>query len=287
MLGCVAAGGAAAIPPPPSTAPARPGSCGPPVSAVAPACRGAAADAGRVAALRLRLRPAAARGLGRGLLLAQLLGALGFEDAPHALVLEALRLDLLEVDDLGLGRLLGGVVGVALVLQLVLLVLELLCALLQVGRRHGVLVHRRRSSCSSPWRQLVGDDLVGRGLRPSKIVDPGAGRHVAVDGDLLGLAAQLVDIGLQVVVLGLQLVGLVVELVELDAGLGPRRGRGVGLVASSLDLGGGTRRGVVVASGRVDRGRRAPRGERRSERAPTPSARRSGIERGARSRRRV
>ena len=187
-------------------------------------------------------------GLGCCLLLAHLLGALGGEDALHPLVLEALRLDLLESLDLGLGRLLRGGVGVALVLQLVLLVLELLAQLLEICGRDGVLVHRRRRAVRRRGDQLIGDDLVGRGLRPFEDRDrPGARCHVAVDSHLLRLGAQLVDLRLQLVVLRLQLGDLLVELVELEAGLGPGRRGGVGAVAGGLDLGSRLRRGVVVA----------------------------------------
>ncbi len=184
------------------------------------------------------------------MLLTQLLGPLGLENPPHALVFETLCLDLLESLDFGFGRLLGGGVGVALVLQLVLFVLQLLSQTLQVGRRNGVLVHRRGRAVRGGGDELVRHDLLGRCLRSFEDRHPGCScRQVPVDGDLLGGAAQLLDIGLQGVVLGLQLTHLLVELVELDARLSPCRGSGVGLIAGILNLRGGTRRGVVVTLG--------------------------------------
>ncbi len=216
--------------------------------------------------LRLRLSLGGGAGLGGGLLLAELLGALGFEDALHALVLETLGLDLLETFDLGLGGVLRLGVGVALLLQLVLLVLEVVAQLLEVGGSDGVLVHRRRRAVRGRGDELVGDDLIGRGLRALEDRHRSAPRrHVAVDRHLFRVAAQFVEICDQGVVLRLQLIDLVVDRFEIEAGLRPCGGGGVGAIAGRLDLGSCPSGSVVIALGcrRGGRGRTRPDGASR------------------------
>ena len=207
-------------------------------------------------------------GFGLGLLLAQFLGALGLEDPPHAFVLEPLRLDLLKSFDLGLGSVFGGGVGVTLVLELVLLVVELLPQVLEIGGGDGIVVHRRGRAVRRRGDEFVGDDLIGCRLRSLEDRHrPGAGRHVAVDRHLFGRTAQLLDVSLQSVELGLQLGHLLVELLEFDARLGPRGSGGVGAVAGRLDLGGRPGRGIVVALRR--RSAAQPESQRRSGQADT------------------
>ena len=106
------------------------GTCGWPPATAAVACPGWRPPVGLLGA-RLGLRPEP-RAASPRLLLAHLLGPLGLEDPLHPLVLEALGLDLLQPHDLGLGGLLRVGVGVALLLELVLLVLELFAQLLEV-----------------------------------------------------------------------------------------------------------------------------------------------------------
>ena len=184
------------------------------------------------------------------MLLADLLGTLRLEDPLDALVLEPLGLDFLEVLDLGLGVLLGGGVGVALVLQIVLLVLELLAQLLEVGSGDGVLVHRRRRAVRRRGHELVGDHLVGGDFRAFEDRHRRtAGGDESVDRHLLGGATQFLEIGDEGVVLRLQIGDLLVDRFEVETRLGPGRRRGVGPIASRLDLGGGASGGVIVALG--------------------------------------
>ena len=201
--------------------------------------------------MRGRVRRRSGRGrIGRGLGLACLLGALGFQDAAHALVFEALRLDLLEVDDLGLGGLLGLLEGGALALQGGLVVGDLRLHILEVALGAAVSVEGVGRRAGDRGGELVGHRLVGRRLGSlEQRQRSGARRHEAVDGDLVDRALQGVDLRLQRGLLAVQFVDFVAQAIELGLGVRHRGRGGVGVVASGLDLGGGASGGVVAPVG--------------------------------------
>ena len=251
---------AAARPPPPLSDPppfavgagaAGRGDAGVAVAPPLESARPAAPPEGGGGVVRGRAGGGRCRGrIGGGLGLACLLGALGFQDAAHALVLEALRLDLLEVNDLGLGRLLGLLEGVALALEGGLVVGHLRLHVLEVALGPAVAVERVGRRAGDRGGELVGHRLVGRRLGSlEQRQRSGARRHEAVDGDLVDRALQGVDLRLQLGLLAVQFVGLVAQAIELGLGVGHRGRGGVGVVASGLDLGGGAGGGVVAPVG--------------------------------------
>ena len=182
--------------------------------------------------------------------LALLLALLGQQRLADPLVLEALALDLLEVDDLRLGGGLQLLELLALGLHGSLVLGHLLLVGLQFDARLVVGVHGIGRGLGDDVHQDLRLQLLARLAIAGQQRDPGAAtRHEAVDGDLLDRRPEGLDLLLQLSVLGGQPLGLVTEHLQFGLG-GEEVGGGlVGSIAGGLDLLGGPLRRVVVGLG--------------------------------------